>query len=74
MFIDQTHYIHPWTDGVGGTGIYTYPWNITTTNEPTECGANLHVFGCDHATKCKCGKTRRKPEPPTCAHCGKEHT
>jgi hypothetical protein len=49
---------------------YQYVWPST----PFLCDGNVHVFGCDHAEKCKCGKTKRKPEPPQCAHCGKAHS
>ncbi len=50
----------------------TYP-SITITTTPLVCSGNTHVFGCDHAERCKCGKTKRKPEPPVCGHCGKAH-
>jgi hypothetical protein len=74
MFITNDIYPHPWTNGIGATGI-AYPWQTitTTTSDPTECSENQHVFGCDHAAKCKCGQTTRKPNPPKCAHCGTTH-
>jgi hypothetical protein len=38
---------------------------------PVICSGNYHVFGCDHAEKCKCGKAQRKVEHPKCPCCGK---
>lgn len=36
------------------------------------CASNSHVFKCDHAETCKCGKATRKIEPPSCKECGKQ--
>lgn len=53
---------------------WPYTTIYTTPSPPYFCSGNVHVFGCDHAEKCKCGKSKRKAEPPTCPHCGKEHS
>jgi hypothetical protein len=70
-FVDNSYYpfVHPQTVG-NDWPTYGY---IYTNPTPYQCDGNVHVFGCDHAAKCKCGKTSRKPEPPKCAHCGKAH-
>lgn len=41
---------------------------------PSTCSANSHLFACDHAVKCKCGKTTRSEADlpvTTCGGCGK---
>lgn len=71
-----------WTDGLGNTGYYggwpyVTPWvpytapTITYTQWPMWCSGDTHVWGCEHATKCKCGKATREPE--VCPHCLKSH-
>jgi hypothetical protein len=45
----------------------SYPVYVTTA--PSWCSGQVHVFGCEHAEVCKCGKAKR--EKPACAHCGK---
>jgi hypothetical protein len=56
-------------------GTITYPSSlpIGTTGQLSfaqtfACGANNHVFTCDHALTCKCGKATR-PAPVPCPHC-----
>ena len=39
---------------------------------PTICADDVHVFGCEHATKCKCGQATRKVAPKACPCCGKK--
>jgi hypothetical protein len=50
---------------------YTVPYTQTITVTPTWCADDCHVFGCEHADTCKCGKATRTPEPKTCGCCGK---
>ena len=56
-------------------GDYTTNWPYSTVQyiQQTFCAGDIHVFGCSHAEKCKCGKASRKVEPPKCAYCGKAH-
>lgn len=51
--------------------IYVYPPYVYPTY-PAFCSSECHVFECEHATKCKCGKASRKVEPPKCHACGKK--
>jgi len=58
------------------------PWNWETTGYPQTnvtyyypqqyCQGETHVFGCEHAEKCKCGIASRKVEPKRCGSCGKK--
>lgn len=54
-----------------------YPWWPSThyyipyPQKPLHCANDCHVFSCEHATKCKCGKATRKLEPKRCSECGK---
>jgi hypothetical protein len=34
------------------------------------CAGNTHVWACDHADVCGCGKATR--QKPACPHCGKD--
>jgi hypothetical protein len=54
------------------TGKYTQ-WNANVAVAPTQCAGDLHVFGCQHAETCKCGKATRTVEPRICPHCKKAH-
>jgi hypothetical protein len=44
---------------------------ITVTTTPVVCSGDVHVWACEHAEKCRCGKAHRKPEPKKCLSCGK---
>lgn len=61
----------------GSTGTYIDNGTVSVFDRymwvESQCSGNTHVFGCDHAKICKCGKAKRKVEPPTCGHCGKPH-
>lgn len=52
-------------------------WNqgtitVTQSAVPFTCAGNTHVFGCNHMTSCKCGKTSRAELPIVeCGHCKK---
>lgn len=52
---------------------WSYPYNVQITypTTPFYCLGDVHVFGCEHADKCKCGKASRTPEPKKCGACGK---
>lgn len=43
---------------------------LTVTNQWT-CSDNTHVWPCEHAEVCRCGRATRKPEPKKCFGCGK---
>lgn len=49
---------------------YQQMQQLTQANQPV-CGTNTHIFACDHAEKCKCGKSHRTVTPPKCGVCGK---
>jgi hypothetical protein len=49
-----------------GTTYYQWPW----LSAPT-CSGDVHVFACEHATKCKCGTASRNVAAPKCGICGK---
>jgi hypothetical protein len=66
--------IQTWPWDTTSAPCYPYTTIYTTPQTPYFCDGNVHVFGCDHADKCKCGKSKRTVEPPKCAHCGKEHS
>lgn len=53
---------------------YQYEWPYQQqvyyyTTPPSWCSGNVHVFGCEHAETCRCGKAKR--DKPVCGHCGK---
>jgi hypothetical protein len=55
------------TTGYVQTVPYTTPisngfdWTLySTTPTISYCSGNIHVFGCDHAEKCLCGKSVRE--------------
>lgn len=52
---------------------YANHWLQGTTILPLNCSGDTHVFGCQHAEACKCGKATRKVEPRVCPHCKKAH-
>ena len=63
MFIDNTRLkdlIAPYDHSMGWSWTY-----------PVTCGGNTHVFACEHADKCQCGKAVRVPDPKKCGACGK---
>lgn len=56
----------------------TWPWIYPSGNVyftyptyPLVCLGDVHVFGCEHATKCKCGAASRKVAAHKCGVCGK---
>ena len=52
----------------------TNSWNQSTCYWPLYpifCTDDIHVFACEHAEFCKCGKAARAPEPKKCGICGK---
>jgi hypothetical protein len=54
------------------TNPYWWPSGvITVAPVPIHCDGNTHVFACEHADTCKCGKASRVPEPKKCGACGK---
>jgi hypothetical protein len=57
-------------DNTAGHWYQGYPWYWQTS--PLLCSDNCHVFGCEHAEKCQCGKAKRKIEPKCCPTCGKK--
>jgi hypothetical protein len=64
VYIPSNTYDYPTT--------YGFPqWNITYNSPPAYCAGDVHVWGCEHATACKCGKATRMPEPKKCGSCGK---
>ena len=51
---------------------YSSPYTqCVYTRYPSWGSTDYHVFACEHATACKCGKASRKVEPPKCGVCGK---
>lgn len=83
--IGQTHncdVAHQWGWNYGDYW-YPYPYErrrtispftsgtVTVTAWPQSCSGDTHVFACEHADKCKCGKANRTPEPKKCGACGK---
>jgi hypothetical protein len=58
----------PYTSG----SAWPNTWQQTIVLAPQVCAGEVHVFGCEHTTECKCGKASRKIERPKCAHCGKK--
>jgi hypothetical protein len=48
---------------------YANPYFYTWPSTPTQCGGYVHVWACEHTTKCKCGKAER--QAPKCSGCGK---
>jgi hypothetical protein len=36
------------------------------------CSGHIHVFGCEHATTCKCGAATRALPVKACPTCGKK--
>ena len=62
----------PTTTGVvDNTAQYWPQWNVTYGSPLSYCSGDTHVFGCEHAEKCKCGIASRKVAPKKCATCGK---
>lgn len=53
---------YPTTNGYG---------QLIQPSQITHCSGQTHVFACEHAEKCKCGKASRTPEPRMCGVCGK---
>jgi hypothetical protein len=52
-------------------GLQTWPTQSYWSYPPTVCSENYHVFSCNHALACKCGKVARpEPIPQTCPGCG----
>jgi len=65
--------VNPWQN-TWPNGIGTLPQQggyLTVSTVPTQCSGDYHVFACEHADKCKCGKANRTPEPKKCGACGK---
>lgn len=55
----------------GLPGLQTWPTQAAWSYPPTVCSENYHVFSCNHALACKCGKVARpEPIPQTCPGCG----
>lgn len=51
-------------------GYYHYwPQPVVISSPPTWCAGNVHVFACEHAEVCRCGKAKR--EKAVCGTCGK---
>lgn len=52
-----------WTNGLGQSGYMQIVANY--------CSGNYHLWACEHAERCKCGKATRKVEPRICSECNK---
>lgn len=49
---------------------YKVSSTTTTYGSPLiSCVGEIHVFGCAHATICKCGTASRVVLPPSCGEC-----
>ena len=62
--------VQTWDNTYWPGGVYPFvTTNLVTTITTWTCSGDVHVWACEHAVACKCGKATR--QVPTCPGCGK---